>query len=67
MKTKKGKRIAGFSNRIHLDRIQYKSVGLPMQIDFKAIVQSEYNAPEKVLRIVKRQLKREELGLDDAR
>ena len=37
-----------------------------MQTEFKAIVQSEYGAPEKVLRIAKRQLKSEELGVDDA-
>jgi hypothetical protein len=37
-----------------------------MQAKFKAIVQSEYGAPEKVLRIAKRQLKSEELGADDA-
>jgi NADPH2:quinone reductase len=36
-----------------------------MQTEFKAIVQSEYGAPEKVLRIAKRQLKSEELGADD--
>src|ERR1700741_3238606 len=38
---------------------------LPMQTEFRAIVQSEYGAPEKVLRIAKRQLKSEELGADD--
>src|SRR6267143_2070625 len=38
---------------------------LPMQTEFRAIVQSEYRAPEKVLRIAKRQLKSEELGADD--
>src|SRR5882762_3870131 len=37
---------------------------LPMQTEFRAIVQSEYGAPEKVLRIAKRQLKSEELGVD---
>ena len=37
-----------------------------MQTEFRAIVQSEYGAPEKVLRIAKRQLKSEELGTDDA-
>jgi NADPH:quinone reductase-like Zn-dependent oxidoreductase len=36
-----------------------------MQNEFRAIVQSEYGAPEKVLRIAKRQLKSEELGADD--
>lgn len=35
-----------------------------MQIEFKAIVQSEYGAPEKVLKISKRQLSKE-LGADD--
>ena len=35
-----------------------------MQTEFRAIVQSEYGAPEKVLRIAKRQLKSEELGVD---
>src|SRR2546426_4932020 len=39
---------------------------LPMQTEFRAIVQSEYGAPEKVLRIAKRPLKSEELGVDDA-
>src|ERR1700745_2055134 len=38
---------------------------LPMQAEFRAIVQSEYGAPEKVLRIAKRQLKSEELEVDD--
>jgi NADPH2:quinone reductase len=33
-----------------------------MQIEFREIVQSEYGAPEKVLRITSRQLKSEELG-----
>src|SRR6266481_4119661 len=37
---------------------------LPMQTELRAIVQSEYGAPEKVLRIAKRQLKSEELGAD---
>jgi NADPH:quinone reductase-like Zn-dependent oxidoreductase len=36
-----------------------------MGTEFKAIVQSEYGAPEKVLRIAKRQFKSEELGTDD--
>jgi NADPH:quinone reductase-like Zn-dependent oxidoreductase len=36
-----------------------------MQTEFRAIVQSEYGAPEKVLKIAKRQLKSEELGVDD--
>ena len=36
-----------------------------MQTEFRAIVQSEYGAPEKVLKIGKRQLKSEELGADD--
>jgi NADPH:quinone reductase-like Zn-dependent oxidoreductase len=36
-----------------------------MQNEFRAIVQSEYGAPEKVLRIAKRQLKSEQLGADD--
>ena len=36
-----------------------------MQIEFRAIVQSEYDAPYKVLRIAKRQLRAEELGTDD--
>ena len=36
-----------------------------MQINFEAIVQSEYGAPEKVLRIAKRQLESDELGVDD--
>src|SRR3984893_10988006 len=38
---------------------------LLMQTEYKAIVQSEYGAPEKVLRIAKRQLESEELGADD--
>src|SRR3989475_10393328 len=37
----------------------------PMQTEFRAIVHSEYGAPEKVLKIAKRQLKSEELGADD--
>jgi NADPH:quinone reductase len=37
-----------------------------MQTEFRAIVQSDYGAPEKVLRIVKCQFKSEELGNDDA-
>ena len=36
-----------------------------MQTEFRAIVQSEYGAPENVLRIAKRQFKSEELGTDD--
>jgi NADPH2:quinone reductase len=36
-----------------------------MQTEFRAIVQSEYGAPEQVLKIAKRQLKSEELGADD--
>lgn len=36
-----------------------------MQIEFREIVQSEYGAPETVLRIISRQLKSEELGPDD--
>src|SRR5437016_11779260 len=36
-----------------------------MQIEFRAIAQSEYGAPEKVLRIAERQFKGEELGSDD--
>jgi NADPH:quinone reductase-like Zn-dependent oxidoreductase len=38
----------------------------PMQTEFRAIVHSEYGAPEKVLKIAKRQLKSQELGVDDA-
>jgi len=38
---------------------------LPMKTEFRAIVHSEYGAPEKVLKIAKRQLKSEELGADD--
>ena len=37
-----------------------------MQTDFKAIVQSEYGAPEKVLKIAKRQLKGDKLGAQEA-
>src|SRR6266404_5792780 len=37
-----------------------------METEFRAIVQSEYGAPERVLRIAKRQLTSEELGVDDA-
>src|SRR4029453_4099940 len=37
----------------------------PMQTEFRAIVHSEYGAPEKVLKIAKRQLNSEELGADD--
>src|SRR4029077_1196567 len=48
-----------------LSRIQYKSMRLSMQTEFRAIVQTEYGAPEKVLRIARRQLKSEELGADD--
>jgi NADPH:quinone reductase-like Zn-dependent oxidoreductase len=36
-----------------------------MRTECRAIVQSEYGAPEKVLRIAKRQFKTEELGTDD--
>src|SRR5262245_24640559 len=36
-----------------------------MQTEFRAIVHSEYGAPEKVLKSAKRQLKSEELGADD--
>jgi hypothetical protein len=35
-----------------------------MQTEFRAIVQSEYGAPERVLRIARRQLTSEELGVD---
>src|SRR5467141_4919313 len=38
---------------------------LPMQTEFRAIVQSEYGAPERVLRIAKRQLRGDRLGADD--
>src|ERR1700730_2410297 len=37
-----------------------------MQTEFRAIVQSAHGAPEKVLKIEEQQLKREELGADDA-
>jgi NADPH:quinone reductase len=36
-----------------------------METEFRAIVHSEYGAPGKVLKIAKRQLKSEELGVDD--
>jgi hypothetical protein len=36
-----------------------------MQTEFRAIIQSEYGAPEKVLKIAKRQFKSEDLGTDD--
>jgi NADPH2:quinone reductase len=36
-----------------------------MQIEFRAIVQSEYGAPEEVLRIANRQFRTEALGTDD--
>src|SRR2546426_4195189 len=36
-----------------------------MQIEFRAIVHSEYGAPEKVLTIAERQFKTEDLGVDD--
>src|SRR5215470_20052389 len=36
-----------------------------METEFRAIVHSEYGAPEKVLKIAKRYLKSEELGSDD--
>jgi NADPH2:quinone reductase len=36
-----------------------------MRAEFRAIVQGEYGAPEKVLRIAKRQFKSEELETDD--
>jgi NADPH2:quinone reductase len=39
---------------------------LQMQTEFRAIVQSEYGAPEKVLKLAKRHLKGEELGVDAA-
>src|SRR6266446_6885097 len=38
---------------------------LLMQTEFRAIVHSEYGAPEKILKIAKRQLNSEELGADD--
>src|ERR1700694_3413659 len=37
-----------------------------MQTEFRAIVQSEYGAPEQVLKIERLHLKSEELGVDDA-
>ena len=37
----------------------------PIETEFRAIDHSEYGAPERVLRIAKRQLKSEELGVDD--
>ena len=40
-------------------------MNLPMQNEFRAIVQTEYGVPGKVLRIAKRQLKSEQLGADD--
>jgi hypothetical protein len=36
-----------------------------MQINLRAIVQSEYGAPEKVLQIANRRLDSEQLGTDD--
>jgi NADPH:quinone reductase-like Zn-dependent oxidoreductase len=36
-----------------------------MQTEFKAIAQSEYGAPEKVLKLVKRQFNSEKLGADE--
>lgn len=36
-----------------------------MQIEYRAIVQSEYGAPEEVLRLASRQLQSEELGPND--
>src|SRR4029077_3072838 len=36
-----------------------------MQTEFRAIVHSEYGAPEQVLRIAKRQLSSDEIGVDD--
>src|SRR6266404_2376276 len=36
-----------------------------MQTEFRAIVHSEYGAPEQVLRIAKRQLTSDEIGVDD--
>lgn len=38
---------------------------LPMQIEFKAIVQSDYGPPEEVLRMANRRVESEELGTDD--
>lgn len=37
-----------------------------VQTEFKAIVQSEYGVPEKVLKIANRQFKNDELGADEA-
>ena len=37
-----------------------------MQTEFRAIVKSQYGAPENVLRIAKRQLESPEVGPDDA-
>src|SRR5258707_2614310 len=37
-----------------------------MQTEFRAIVQSEYGAPEKVLKIASHELRRKDLGPDDA-
>jgi len=36
-----------------------------MQTEFRAIIQSEYGAPEKVLTIARRKFKSEDLGTDD--
>jgi NADPH:quinone reductase-like Zn-dependent oxidoreductase len=36
-----------------------------MQTEFRAIIQSEYGAPEKVLKMAKRKFKSEDLGTDD--
>jgi hypothetical protein len=36
-----------------------------MQIEFKAIVQSDYGPPEEVLRMANRRVESEELGTDD--
>src|ERR1700722_2375019 len=36
-----------------------------MQTEFKAIVQRQYGAPQKVLRIANRQFRREDFGSDD--
>ena len=36
-----------------------------METEFRAIVQSEYGAPEQVLKIAKRQFKSEDIGADD--
>src|SRR5467141_3784549 len=45
--------------------MKHKSMRLPMQTEFSAIVQSEYGAPERVLKIAKSQLNSEELGVED--